>query len=145
MSARDELTGFCLAALPNEQGFAKAERLADAFRAEVLREAADSLDALPVDASSFDRAEHKYKGGAAADTLRRMADAARSEPTRQEAEAADQPIAAIRRVKEDGRWVVRWRLGGRRRQVSCDTGAEAYEYMRYLYAKAQDEGGGRDA
>ncbi|WP_309049028.1 hypothetical protein [Streptomyces sp.] len=38
MSARENLIGFCLVALPNEPGFARAERLADAYRAEVLRE-----------------------------------------------------------------------------------------------------------
>jgi hypothetical protein len=47
-----------------------------ADRAAILREAADVLDTLPVDASSFDKAEHKYKGGAAAERLRRMADEA---------------------------------------------------------------------
>lgn len=36
MTAREELIGFCLAALPNEPGFAKAEALADAYRAEVV-------------------------------------------------------------------------------------------------------------
>ncbi|WP_030670492.1 hypothetical protein [Streptomyces rimosus] len=53
-----------------------------AVRAEVLREAADVLDALPADASSFDRAEHKYKGGAAAEALRRMADEAEAGESR---------------------------------------------------------------
>lgn len=50
---------------------------APADRAAVLREAADVLETLPADATSFDEAEHKYKGGAAAETLRRMADEAR--------------------------------------------------------------------
>jgi hypothetical protein len=45
-------------------------------RATLLREAADVLDTLPANASSFDEAEHKYKGRAAAETLRRMADEA---------------------------------------------------------------------
>ncbi|MFE9736152.1 hypothetical protein ACFYO9_37500 [Streptomyces sp. NPDC005863] len=45
-----------------------------ADRAAVLREAADVLDTLSADATSFDKAEHTYKGGAAAEKLRRMAD-----------------------------------------------------------------------
>jgi hypothetical protein len=40
MSARDELIAYCLVATPNDVTFAKAEQLADAYRAEVLREAA---------------------------------------------------------------------------------------------------------
>ncbi|WP_435246401.1 hypothetical protein [Streptomyces sp. NRRL F-5630] len=53
-----------------------AELAARPSRAEALRGAAEVLDALPADATSFDRAEHKYRGGAAAETLRRMADEA---------------------------------------------------------------------
>ncbi|KOT49950.1 MULTISPECIES: hypothetical protein [Streptomyces] len=77
MSARDELL--------DEYGRADTAPLGtladlraklDAVRAEVLREAADELDTLPADVSGADRAEHKYKGGAAAEALRRMADAA---------------------------------------------------------------------
>ncbi|MFH8751037.1 hypothetical protein ACH4GK_32150 [Streptomyces rimosus] len=71
MSARDELIGFCLAALPNEQGFAKAERLAAAFRAEVLREAADAVDA----AEPLDDYADRFNSGVqwATDEVRRMA------------------------------------------------------------------------
>jgi hypothetical protein len=49
-------------------------------RVAVLREAADVLDTLPADVTSFDAAEHKYKGGAAAEKLRRMADEAQQAP-----------------------------------------------------------------
>ncbi|MGW2223892.1 hypothetical protein [Streptomyces formicae] len=41
MTARDELLYYCLAATPNEVTVAKSEQLADAYRAEVLREAAE--------------------------------------------------------------------------------------------------------
>ncbi|KUJ67098.1 hypothetical protein ACZ90_30535 [Streptomyces albus subsp. albus] len=73
MSARDELY-VALRAAGEERS--EVGRLLAAFRAEVLRGAADVLDTLPADASGFDRAEHKYKGGAAAADLRRMADEA---------------------------------------------------------------------
>jgi DNA-binding GntR family transcriptional regulator len=47
--ARDELIGFALVALPNEPGFAGAERRADALvaavRRQALHEAADLMDA----------------------------------------------------------------------------------------------------
>ncbi|MBX9392215.1 hypothetical protein K4749_01040 [Streptomyces sp. TRM72054] len=43
MNARDELIGYCLAASPNEVAFQKAEELADAYRAENLTEAIDTL------------------------------------------------------------------------------------------------------
>ncbi|MFE7566903.1 hypothetical protein ACFU76_08045 [Streptomyces sp. NPDC057539] len=42
-SAREQLISYALVALPNEPAFARCEQLADAFRAEVLREAADAL------------------------------------------------------------------------------------------------------
>jgi hypothetical protein len=42
MNARDHLIGYALVALPNEPAFAKCEQLADAFRAEVLREAVEA-------------------------------------------------------------------------------------------------------
>jgi hypothetical protein len=38
MSARDELIGYALMALPNEPAFAKCGELADAYRAEVIAE-----------------------------------------------------------------------------------------------------------
>ncbi|GGJ87365.1 hypothetical protein GCM10011583_18610 [Streptomyces camponoticapitis] len=44
-SARERLIGYALVALPNEPAFAKCDELADAFRAEVLNEAADAIDA----------------------------------------------------------------------------------------------------
>ncbi|MFB7738305.1 hypothetical protein ACFC08_28735 [Streptomyces sp. NPDC056112] len=68
---------------PYRPDIRRAWQLADAVlavlpepanRATVLREAADVLDTLPSDASAFDVAEHKYKGGAAAERLRRMAE-----------------------------------------------------------------------
>lgn len=47
-SAREQLIGYALVALPNEPAFAKCDELADAFRAEVLNEAADKLaDRVP--------------------------------------------------------------------------------------------------
>lgn len=65
-----------------------------AARAAALHEAADVLDTLPADATSFDKAEHKYKGGAAAERLRRLADEAQQQP---ETEAAP---AFVTRVLE---------------------------------------------
>lgn len=44
MTAREDLIGFALVALPNESAFAKCEQLADAYRAEVRAEAAAELD-----------------------------------------------------------------------------------------------------
>ena len=38
MSARENLIGYALVALPNEPAFAKCEEMADAFRAEVIAE-----------------------------------------------------------------------------------------------------------
>jgi len=43
---REALIGFCLAALPNEVGFEKAERLADRFEAAVRAESAAELAAV---------------------------------------------------------------------------------------------------
>ncbi|WP_331731870.1 hypothetical protein OG298_45325 (plasmid) [Streptomyces sp. NBC_01005] len=46
MSARENLIGYdALVALPNEPAFEKCEQLADAYRAEVLHEAARLLEA----------------------------------------------------------------------------------------------------
>ncbi|MFI7010009.1 hypothetical protein [Streptomyces sp. NPDC050145] len=72
-----------------------AERFAEAVaaalpgfadRSAVLRAAADVLDTLPEDATVFDAAEHRYKGGAAAERLRSMA---------AEAESADRPAPSF--------------------------------------------------
>ncbi|MFF1916181.1 hypothetical protein ACFVYE_32260 [Streptomyces sp. NPDC058239] len=45
MSAREDLIGYALVALPNEPAFEKCEQLADAYRAEILHEAARLLEA----------------------------------------------------------------------------------------------------
>lgn len=44
MTAREDLIGYALVALPNEPAFAKCEELADAFRAEVLREVYGAIE-----------------------------------------------------------------------------------------------------
>ncbi|MCZ1006384.1 hypothetical protein [Streptomyces lydicus] len=47
-------------------------------------------------------------------------------------------ITAIRRVCENGRWRVKWRLDGARRVRSVRTAAEARDYMRYLEEQAHE-------
>jgi len=60
MSAREELISFCLVGLPNEACFVKADTLADAFRAEVLREAADAIEADQHRRDDEENAKHGF-------------------------------------------------------------------------------------
>lgn len=46
MSAREDLIGYALVALPNEPAFARCEQLADGFRDDVIREAIACLSGL---------------------------------------------------------------------------------------------------
>lgn len=46
MSARENLIGYALVALPNEPAFARCEELADDFRDDVIREAIACLSGL---------------------------------------------------------------------------------------------------
>lgn len=72
-SARERLIGYALVALPNEPAFAKCDELADAFRAEVLNEAADKLADRVPPATAGPFTEYDRKLLFAASELRRMA------------------------------------------------------------------------
>lgn len=70
-TARDNLISYCLAASPNEVTLGRAERLADAYRAAVLAEAAVWFDRYDVDSAR---------------ELRRMADEEQQPETQDDAE-----------------------------------------------------------